>query len=60
MGNEEEKITEVLVKSMMSVHEGAKRRVKVDSVLSEEFEVKAQAKYAVVIDVDIELEKDGE
>ena len=33
-------IQEVLVRSMMSLYEGAKTRVRVDSDLSEEFEVK--------------------
>ena len=33
-------IPEVLVKSVMSLYEGAKTRVRVDSELSEEFEVK--------------------
>ena len=33
-------IPEVLVRSMMSLYEGAKTRVRVDSELSEEFEVK--------------------
>ena len=32
-------ITEVLVRSMMSLYEGGKTRVRVDSELSEEFEV---------------------
>ena len=33
-------IPEVLVRSMMSLYEGAKTRVRVDSDLSEQFEVK--------------------
>ena len=33
-------IPEVLVRSVMSPYEGAKTRVRVDSMLSEEFEVK--------------------
>ena len=33
-------IPEVLVRSVMSLYEGAKTRVRVDSELSEEFEVK--------------------
>ena len=41
MGDEEE-ITEVLVRSMMSVHEGANTRVREDSEMSEEFEVKVR------------------
>ena len=39
MGNEEEKIQEALVRSVMSQYEGAKRRVRVDSELWEELEV---------------------
>ena len=39
MGNEEERIPLVLVRSVMSVYEGAKTRVIVDSKLSQEFEV---------------------
>ena len=34
------KIPEVLVRSVMSLYEGAKTRVRVDSELSEEFEIK--------------------
>ena len=33
-------IPEVLVRSVMSLHDGVKMRVRVDSELSEEFEVK--------------------
>ena len=35
-------ILEVLLRSVMSLYEGAKTRVRVDSVLSEEFEVKVE------------------
>ena len=35
-------IPEVLVRSVMSLYEGAKTRVRVDSELSEEFEVKVE------------------
>ena len=40
MSHEEERNTRVLVRSAMSIYEGAKRRVIVDCELSEEFEVK--------------------
>ena len=40
MGNEEERIPEVLVRLVMSLYEGAKTRVIVDSESPEEFEVK--------------------
>ena len=36
------RMPEVLVRSVMSQHEGAKRRVRVDSELSEEFQVKVR------------------
>ena len=39
MGIEEEGISEVLVRSVMSLYEGVKTRVRVDSELSEEFVV---------------------
>ena len=39
MGIEEERNTRSLVRSVMSLCEGAKTRVRVDSELSEEFEV---------------------
>ena len=51
---------QVLVRSMMSLYEGAKTRVRVDSELSEEFEVKVWMHqgcvlspfiFAVVVDV---------
>ena len=54
------KIQEVLVRSVMSLYEGAKTRVTVDSELSEEFEVKvgmcqgsvlSPYLFAVVVDV---------
>ena len=38
MGNEEERSTRSLVRSVMSLYVGAKTRVIVDSELSEEFE----------------------
>ena len=53
-------LPEVLVKSMMSLYQGAKTRVRVDSELSEEFEVKvgmhqgsvlSHFLFALVIDV---------
>ena len=40
MGIEEERNTQVLVRSVMSLYEEAKTRVRVDSELSHEFEVK--------------------
>ena len=40
MGNEDEGIPEVLVRSVISLYEGANTRVRVDSELSEEFEIK--------------------
>ena len=55
-----EGIQEVLVRSVMSLCEGAKTRVRVDSELSEEFEVNAKMHqgsvlslflFAVVVDV---------
>ena len=42
MGNEEERIPEILVRSMMSLYEGAKTSVRADSELSDEFEVKVR------------------
>ena len=68
MGNEEEKIPEVLVRSVSRVYEGAKTRVRVDSVLSEEFEVNvgmyqgsvlSPFLFAVVVDVVTELAREG-
>ena len=40
MGNEEERNTNTLVRSVISLYEGAKTRVRVDSELLEVFEVK--------------------
>ena len=40
-----EEISEVFVRSVMSLYEGAKTRVRVDSALSEEFEVKVGCTY---------------
>ena len=40
MGNEKKGIPKVLAKSVMSLYEGAKARISVDSELSEELEVK--------------------
>ena len=62
------KIPEVLVRSVMSLHEGAKTRVRVDSELSEEFEVKVGMHqgsvlspflFAVVVDVVTEFASEG-
>ena len=61
-------IPEVLVRSVMSLQEGAKTRVRVDSELSEEFEVKvgmhqgsvlSSFLLAVVVDVVTEFAKEG-
>ena len=63
-----EEIPEVLVRSMMSLYEGAKTRVRVDSELSEEFEVKmgmhqgsvlSPFLFAVVVDVVTEFAREG-
>ena len=60
-------ITEVLVRSVMSLYEGAKTRLIVDSELSEEFEVKVGMHrqsvllhfiFAVVVDVVTELARE--
>ena len=68
MGNEEERIPEVLVRSVMGLCEGVKTRVRVDSVLSEEFEIKVgmhQASvptpflFALVVDVITEFARQG-
>ena len=68
MGNEEEKIPEVLVRSVSRVYEGAKTRVRVDCELSEEFEVNvgmyqgsvlSPFLFAVVVDVVTELAREG-
>ena len=42
-------ISEVLVRSVMSLYEGEKTRVRVDSELSEEFEVKAGMQQGFVL-----------
>ena len=61
-------VPEVLVRSVMSLYEGAKTSVRVDSELSEEFEVKVGMDqgsvlslflFAVVVDVVIELAREG-
>ena len=66
MGNEEERIPEILVRSVMSLYEGAKTRVRVDSELSEEFDVKvgkhqgselSDFPFAVVVDVVTECDR---
>ena len=67
MGNKEEGISEVLVRSVMSLYEGAKPRVRVDSELSGMFYVKVgmhQASvlspflFAVVVDVVTEFARE--
>ena len=61
-------ILEVLVRSVIGLHEGAKTRVRVDSELSEEFEVKVGMHkgcvlslflFAVIMDVVNELTSNG-
>ena len=61
-------LPEVLVRSVMSLYEGAKTRVRVDSELSEEFEVKVWMHqgsvlspflFAVVVDVFTEFAIEG-
>ena len=61
-------IGEIFVKSVMSLYEGAKTRVRVDSELSEEIEVKvgmhkgsvlSHFLFAVVVDVVTELAREG-
>ena len=61
-------IPEALDRSMMSLHEGAKIRVRVDSEMPEKFEVKVGMHqgsvlspflFAVVVDVVAELYRDG-
>ena len=61
-------IPEVLVRSVMKLYEGAKTRVRVDSVLSEEFEVNvgmyqgsvlSPFLFAVVVDVVTEFVREG-
>ena len=61
-------IPDVWVKSIMSLYEGAKRRVKVNFKLSEEFEVKVEMHhgsvllpflFAVMVDVVTEFAREG-
>ena len=61
-------IPEILVRSVMSMYEGAKTRVRVDSELSEEFEVKvvihqgsvlSHFLFALVVDVVTEFAREG-
>ena len=40
MGNEKKGTPDILIRSVLSLYKGAKTRVKVDSELSQEFEVK--------------------
>ena len=58
----------VLVRSVISLYDGAKTKTRVDSELSEEFEVKVEMHQgsvlspfilAVMIDVDLEFAKEG-
>ena len=60
-------IPDVLVRSVMSLYEGAKTRVKVDTELSEDFQVKmwmhqrsvlSAFLFAVVVDIVAELGRD--
>ena len=64
MGFEEERNTRSLVRSVLRLYEGEKTRVRVDSELSEEFEVKMWMNqgsvlspflFAVVVDVATEF-----
>ena len=64
MGFEEERNTRSLVRSVLRLYEGEKTRVRVDSELSEEFEVKVWMNqgsvlspflFAVVVDVATEF-----
>ena len=48
MGIEEERNTRISVRSVMSLYEGAKTRVGVDSELSEEFEVKLGMHHGII------------
>ena len=67
MGNEEERIPEVLDRSVMSLYERAKSRVRVDSELSAEFEVKVGMHqgsvlspfFAVMVDVVTEFARES-
>ena len=61
-------ISQIWVRSVMSLYEGAKTRVRVDSVLSEELEVKVEMHqgsvlppflFAVVVDVVTEFAREG-
>ena len=47
MGNKEDQ--KIVVRSVMSLYEGAKTRVRVDSVLSEEFEVEVGIDHGSVL-----------
>ena len=68
MGNEEERKPEFLVGSVMSLYEGAKTGVRVDSELSKKFGVKVGMQqgsklspfpFAVVVDVVTEFVREG-
>ena len=68
MGIEKERNSLALVRSVMCLYEGAKTRVRVDSELSEEFEVKVRIyqgsvlspfHFAVVVDVVTEFAGEG-
>ena len=50
-------IPEVLVRSMISLCEGAKARVRVDSVLSEEFDVKVGTHHGSVLSCSVSVDK---
>ena len=68
MEMKKKRIPEVLVRRVMSLYEGAKTRVRVDSEVSDEFEVNvgmhqgsvlSRFHFAPVVDVITELEKVG-
>ena len=59
-------VPQVLVRSVMSLYDGARTRVREDSELKEEFEVKVKVApricaflFAVVVDVVTEIARDG-
>ena len=68
MGNEEERNTKCLVRSVMSLYDETNTRVRLDSELLEEFEVKVEMHqgsvllsffFAVVVDVVTDLANNG-
>ena len=49
MGNAKERNTRHLTRSVMSLYEGAKTKIRVDSKLSEEFQVKVGTHQIIVL-----------